>query len=74
MISHALHPSIFEQPSPIDFFNTLLDLLCLIFTQWVREPLIGFYHSCGFSFNNAKKIHVQCRRSHPALLMEPLLI
>ena len=25
MISHALHLSIFEQPSPIDFFNTLLD-------------------------------------------------
>jgi hypothetical protein len=24
MISQALHPSIFEQPSPIDFFNTLL--------------------------------------------------
>jgi len=24
MISHALHLSIFEQPSPIDFFNTLL--------------------------------------------------
>jgi hypothetical protein len=22
---HALHPSIFEQPSPVDFFNTLLE-------------------------------------------------
>jgi hypothetical protein len=22
---HALHPSIFKQPSPIGFFNTLLD-------------------------------------------------
>ena len=58
MISHALHLSIFEQPSPIDFFNTLLDLFCRIFTQLVREPLIGFYHNCDFSFNNAKKIHV----------------
>ena len=27
MISHALHLSIFEQPSPIDFFNTLLEVM-----------------------------------------------
>jgi hypothetical protein len=25
MISHALHPNIFEQPVCIDFFNTLLE-------------------------------------------------
>jgi hypothetical protein len=25
MISHALHPSIFEQPAFMDFFNNLLE-------------------------------------------------
>ena len=29
MISHALHLSIFEQPSPIGFFNTLLEQMFL---------------------------------------------
>ena len=34
LISHALHPSIFEQPSHLDFFNTLLD-------KKVKNPFVN---------------------------------
>ena len=38
MLSHALHPSIFEQPEYIDFFNTLLEPGILMASFWFVCP------------------------------------
>jgi hypothetical protein len=38
MLSHALHPSIFEQPEYIDFFNALLEPCILMSGFWFVCP------------------------------------
>jgi hypothetical protein len=51
MISHALQLNIFEQPSPIDFFNTLLGVI-----GWAAPTILSGGHSRALHFQRFNKV------------------